>query len=44
MGKEFTATSAEPFSSSSDSVMASGTTAKRTRSMEGTIFQLAVLR
>ena len=35
MGRELTATSPEPFSSSSDSVIASGTTEKRTRSILG---------
>ncbi len=44
MGRELTATSPEPFSSSSDSVIASGTTAKRTRSIFGTADQLSGLR
>ena len=36
MGRELMATSPEPFSNSSDCVIASGTTAKRTRSIFGT--------
>ena len=40
MGRELTSTSADPFSNSSDSVIASGTTENRTRSIFGTSCQL----